>query len=61
MSSSVKIRGIKMLLHPHEQLSNHLRREQKFFEPDILDYLRDHHQKQQTEESSRHSRHTPQA
>lgn len=42
----MKIRGIEIQLHPNEALSNHIRRENDFFEADILDYLRDHHQAQ---------------
>lgn len=45
---SIIIRGIKLELHDNEDLSNHIRRENDFFEPDILDYLRDHHNKQGT-------------
>mgnify|MGYP000541176999 CR=1 FL=1 len=39
----MKIRNIEFKLHEDEALSNHIRREQDFFEPDILDYLKDHH------------------
>ncbi len=43
-----KIRGIEIYLHPNEALSNHIRREKDFFEPDILDYLKSHYQSQNT-------------
>lgn len=44
----MKIRGIEMNLHHDEDLSNHIRRENDFFEADILDYLKDYHPVQET-------------
>lgn len=44
----MKIRGIEIELHPNEDLSNHIRREQDFFEAEILDYLVDYHKNQET-------------
>lgn len=44
----MKIRGIEINLHPNEDLSNHIRRERDFFECDILDYLKDYHEVQET-------------
>ena len=46
MGNTINIRGITINLHRSESLSNHLRREREFFEPDILDYLRDIHGQQ---------------
>jgi len=44
----VKIRGIEITLHSNEDLSNHIRRENDFFEAEILDYIRDSFPKQHT-------------
>jgi FkbM family methyltransferase len=38
----LRIRGVEIELHgPGEALSNHIRREQDFFEAEVLDYIRD--------------------
>lgn len=39
----MNIRGIEIELHENEDLSNHIRSTRDFFEPDILDYIRDNH------------------
>ena len=40
----MRIRGVELELHPEgEALSDHIRRENDFFEAEILDYLRDNH------------------
>jgi FkbM family methyltransferase len=43
------IRGVNLELHPQgEALSDHIRRENDFFEAEILDYLAEYHRKQKT-------------
>lgn len=42
----MKLRGIELHLHENEALSNAIRRSEDFFESEILDYIRDNHNKQ---------------
>jgi FkbM family methyltransferase len=44
----VQVRGASLFVHPDEDLSNHIKREQDYFEAPILDYLRDNHNEQGT-------------
>lgn len=39
----MNIRGVELELHPDEDLSNHIRRENDFFEAEILDYILEKH------------------
>jgi FkbM family methyltransferase len=44
----LKVRGIDLEIHENEDLSNHIRREQDFFEAPILDWLKIYAPKQKT-------------
>lgn len=47
-SRGFSVRGINLCLHEHEQLSNHIRRENDFFEANILDYIKEKYPVQKT-------------
>lgn len=46
--TSINLRGIPLLVHDHEDLSNAIVRNGDFWEADILDYMRDRHTYQHT-------------